>query len=104
MEGICHVSTFKTVTKFLLEFAVKEILKGDCEELTQWKGQAGELKKRLLDEMKKYARQQYPFNERLDSNEVTIMWWKKEKTRRQQEHPGSSGECSKFGLKKLSQC
>ena len=77
MEGIHHVSTFKTVTKFLLEVAVKEILHGDQEELTQWKGRAGEFKKTLLDEMKKYARQQYPFNERFDSNEATITWWKK---------------------------
>lgn len=77
MEGIRHVSTFKTVTKFLLEVAVKEILQGDRDELTQWKGRAGEFKKTLLDEMKKYARQQYPFNERFDSNEATITWWKK---------------------------
>lgn len=77
MEGIRHVSTFKTVTKFLLEVAVMEILHGDHEELTQWKGRAGEFKKTLLDEMKKYARQQYPFNERFDNNEATITWWKK---------------------------
>ena len=77
MEGIRHVSTFKTVTKFLLEVAVKEILHGDRKEFTQWKGQAGEFKKTLLDEMKKYARQQYPFNERFDSNEAIVTWWKK---------------------------
>jgi hypothetical protein len=77
MEGIRHISTFKTVTRFLLDVAEKEILHGHREELTRWKGRAGEFKKTLLDEMKKYARQQYPFNERFDSNQATITWWKR---------------------------
>jgi hypothetical protein len=77
MEGIRHVSTFKTVTRFLLEVAEKEIIHGHRKELTQWKGRAGEFKKTLLDEMKKYARQQYPFNEKFGDNQAAITWWKR---------------------------
>jgi len=77
MEGIHHISTFKTVTQFLLDIAEKEILHGHWKELTRWKGWAGEFKKTLLDEMKKYARQQYPFNERFNDNQATITWWKR---------------------------
>ena len=75
MEGILHVSTFKKVTLFLAETAEKEILYGDKDELTRWKGRAGEFKKALLDEMKRYARQQYPFNQQIDSNQAIVTWW-----------------------------
>ena len=75
MEGILHVSTFKKVTLFLVEAAEKEILYGDKDELTRWKGRAGEFKKALLDEMKRYARQQYPFDQRIDSKQAIITWW-----------------------------
>jgi len=75
MEDILHVSTFKKVTVFLLETAEKEILHGNKEELTRWKGRTGEFKKVLLDEMKRYARQQYPFNQRIDSTRAIITWW-----------------------------
>jgi len=75
MEDIFHVSTFKKVTLFLLEIAQKEIFYGDKLELIQWKGRAGEFKKTLLEEMKRYARQQYPFNQQIDSNRAIIAWW-----------------------------
>ena len=32
-------------------------------------------KKTLLDEMKRYARQQYPFNQQINSNYTLITWW-----------------------------
>lgn len=75
MEDILHVSTFKKVTKFLVETAQNEILHGDNVELTRWKGRAREFTRVLLDEMKRYARQQYPFNQRIDSNRAIITWW-----------------------------
>jgi hypothetical protein len=75
MEGIAHVPTFKKVTMFLVETAEKEIHYGDKAQLTRWKGRAGEFKKVLLDEMKRYARQQYPFNQRIDTNRAIITWW-----------------------------
>ena len=75
MEDIVHISTFKKVTLFLLETAQREIFHGNKPELLQWKGRAGEFKKTLLDEMKRYARQQYPFNQDIDSNCTMITWW-----------------------------
>lgn len=75
MEDIVHVSTFKKVTLFLFETAEKEIIHGDNPKLIQWKGRAGEFKKTLLEEMKRYARQQYPFNQEIDSNCTMITWW-----------------------------
>lgn len=76
MEGIEHISTFKTVTKFLVETAQKEILHGHREEFTRWKGRAGDFTAALLEEMKKYARRQYPFNNKVDKNVSIIVWWK----------------------------
>lgn len=76
MEGIEHVSTFKTVTKFLVETAQNEILHGHREEFTRWKGRAKKFTAALLEEMKKYARRQYPFNNKVDENNGIIVWWK----------------------------
>ena len=75
MEDIVHVSTFKRVTLFLVETAQKEIMYGDKPDLIRWKGRAGDFKKTLLDEMKRYARQQYPFNQQFDENRAIITWW-----------------------------
>ena len=75
MEDIIHVSTFKKVTLFLLETAEKEILHGDKPELIIWKGRARDFKKTLLNEIKRYVRQQYPFNQQIDSNYPLITWW-----------------------------
>jgi hypothetical protein len=75
MEDILHVSTFKRVTLFLVETAQKEIIYGNKPELVKWKGRAGDFKKTLLDEMKRYARHQYPFNQRIDENCTIITWW-----------------------------
>ncbi|KAF8914403.1 hypothetical protein CPB84DRAFT_1841112 [Gymnopilus junonius] len=50
------------VAQFLVTASQKEILFGDNEKLTKWKGRASDFKKKLLDEMKRYARQQFPFN------------------------------------------
>jgi hypothetical protein len=75
MEDILHISTFKRVTLFLAETAQKEIMFGDKPELTRWKGRAGDFKKALLDEMKRFSRQQYPFNQQFDENRAIITWW-----------------------------
>ena len=74
MEGIRHISTLKAVTRFLLEVAKKEILHGHREESTRWKGREGDFKNTLLDEMKKYARQQSLLNENFGSNQAIITW------------------------------
>ena len=76
MEGIKHVSTFKTITKFLLETAQNKILHGHWEEFTKWKGWAGDFKAALLEEIKKYAHQQYLFNNKVDKKRGIIVWWK----------------------------
>jgi hypothetical protein len=75
MEDILHISTFKKVTLFLVETAEKEILHGNKDEFTRWKGRANEFMRVLLDEMKRYARQQYPFNQRIDPNQAVTTWW-----------------------------
>jgi hypothetical protein len=75
MEDILHISTFKKVTVFLVETAEKEILHGNKDEFTRWKGRASEFMQVLLDEMKRYARQQYPFNQQIDTNQAVITWW-----------------------------
>lgn len=74
-DGISHVSTFKTVMGFLLETAESEVFHGHKDELTKWKGRATEFKNQLLGEMKMYARQQFPFNNRFDSDKAEITWW-----------------------------
>jgi hypothetical protein len=75
MEDILHVSTFKKVVLFLVETVQKEIMYGDKPDLTRWKGRAGDCKKTLLDEMKRYARQQFPFNQQFDENRAITTWW-----------------------------
>ncbi|KDR75453.1 hypothetical protein GALMADRAFT_140951 [Galerina marginata CBS 339.88] len=75
MEDILHVSTFQKVTLFLLDTVQKEIVHGDKPELICWKGRAGDFKKTLLNEMKRYAHQQYPFNQQIDGNHAVITWW-----------------------------
>ena len=76
MEGIKHVCTFRKVVLFLLGVAESEILHAIKPLLVVWKGRAGEFKKVLLEEMKRYARQQYPFNQHIDSKQPIISWWR----------------------------
>lgn len=76
MEGIKHVCTFRKVVLFLLEVAEKEILHGIKPLLVIWKGRAGEFKRVLLEEAKRYARQQYPFNQHIDSKRSILSWWR----------------------------
>ena len=75
MEDILYVSTFKKVTVFLVETAKKEILHRSKDEFTRWKGHASEFMQVLLNEMKGYAHQQYPFNQQIDTNQAIITWW-----------------------------
>ena len=75
LEDILHISTFKKVVLFLVEIAQKEIMYGDKHDLIRWKGRAGDFKKMLLDEMKRYARQQFPFNQQFNENRAVITWW-----------------------------
>lgn len=100
MEDILHVSTFKRVTLFLVETAQKEIMYGNKPELIQWKGRAGDFKKTLLDEMKRYARQQYPFNQQFDENRAIITWWE---ALQGSEHAQILPVSRTFGIKRISQ-
>ena len=75
MEGIEHISTFTTIAMFLVDTAQNEILHGHQEESTKWKGRAGDFKAALLEEMKKYIRQQYPFNNKVNNKNGIIVWW-----------------------------
>ncbi|KAF8808808.1 hypothetical protein BYT27DRAFT_7222703 [Phlegmacium glaucopus] len=76
MEGICHVSTIKTIVQYLLEVAEKEIFHGHKASIVQWKGHAKEFKAIFLEEVKKYAHGHYPFNQQIDEQTATITWWK----------------------------
>ncbi|KAF8817215.1 hypothetical protein BYT27DRAFT_7247457 [Phlegmacium glaucopus] len=51
IEGICHVSTFKTVVRYLLEVAEKKIFHGHRVSIVQWKGCAKEFKAIFLEEV-----------------------------------------------------
>ncbi|PPQ82630.1 hypothetical protein CVT26_001386 [Gymnopilus dilepis] len=74
-SGISHFSTFKRVMRFLVQSAESEVMKGHEEALTKWKGRATEFRNQLLNELKMYARQQFPFNTRVDGNKAIIAWW-----------------------------
>jgi hypothetical protein len=75
MTGICHVSTFKKVVTFLASMAHQEVHHGDKPLLTKWRGRASAFKETLLAEMKKYACQQYPFNQQLYTETAILGWW-----------------------------
>jgi hypothetical protein len=98
MEDILHVSTFKKVTLFLVETTQKEIMFRDKPELIRWKGRAGDFTTTLLDEMKRYARQRYPFNQQFDENCV------KERTSEQRTCPNSPSELHIQLETRMNQC
>ncbi|KAF9477045.1 hypothetical protein BDN70DRAFT_811256 [Pholiota conissans] len=74
-EGIRHVATFKKVARYLLSMAEKEIRHGSKPLLTKWKGHATEFKTTFLEELKRYARHQYPYNQPIDHTRGVITWW-----------------------------
>jgi hypothetical protein len=75
LEGIRHISTFKIVGQYLLGLAHNEILHGHKPSMTMWKGRAMEFKATFVEELKKYARQQYPFNQPVNHTRGIITWW-----------------------------
>lgn len=60
---------------FLLQSSESEIMKGQKEALTKWKGHATDFKNQLLKELKMYARQQFPFNNKVEDDKAMIAWW-----------------------------
>ena len=74
--GIQHPAVFRMATLFLSNVAVKEIQKGHKPTLTQWQNRATEYKNAFLNEMKRYARQQYPYNEPIEQDQSPMNWWK----------------------------
>lgn len=74
--GIQHPAVFRMATLFLSNVAVKEIQKGHKPILTQWRNRATEYKNAFLNEMKRYARQQYPYNEPIEQDQSPMNWWK----------------------------
>jgi hypothetical protein len=74
--GIRHVKTFKTVARFLVDLAEKEIKFGGKDAFTVWKNRAAAFKAQFLGEFKAYARHQYPFNIPVDEKKGVLKWWK----------------------------
>lgn len=64
------------VTIFLSHAVVKEIQNGHKQVLTRWQNRASEFKITFVSEMKRYARQQYPYNEPLRQDQSMMDWWK----------------------------
>jgi len=76
MAGIPHPKIFLEVATFLLKTAVNEILHGIKPLLTKWKGKASIFKWMLFEELGRYVRRQFPFNQSLREGQATVMWWK----------------------------
>jgi hypothetical protein len=74
--GIRHVEAFKTVARFLVDVAEKEIKFGEKEAFIVWKNRAAAFKTQFLSEFKAYARHQYPFNLPVDEKNGALKWWK----------------------------
>ena len=72
--GIRHPAVFRMVTLFLSQVTMKEIQKGSKPALIRWQNHASEFKIAFMDEMKWYARQQYPYNELLGKDQSLMTW------------------------------
>jgi hypothetical protein len=64
------------VTLFLSKVTVNEIQNGSKPALIQWQNRASEFKIAFMNEIKRYARQQYPYNEPLGKDQSLMNWWK----------------------------
>lgn len=78
-RGIRHPSIFKYVATFLAQLAFAEIEHGEKPEFTIWRNRATQFKEQFADELKWYARGQYPFNERLNDTQPHAVrrWWRR---------------------------
>ena len=76
MAGIPHPKIFLGVATFLLKTTMNEILHGIKPLLTKWKGKALIFKRMLFEELGRYVRRQFPFNQSLREGQATVMWWK----------------------------
>ncbi len=75
MEGIRHAILYKTVERYLATIAADEIRYGTNKELVKYKGKGSQFKMKFREELKRYARQQYPFNEPINEEAGIIGWW-----------------------------
>jgi hypothetical protein len=76
-SGIHHPPVFQAVAKFLYQTAINEIGKGEQEAFTRWRGRAPEFDEQFASEIRRYARQQYPYNDSIRKGETISEWWKK---------------------------
>ena len=76
-DGIHHPPIFQAVAKFLYQTAIKEIGTGEQEAFTRWRGRAPEFDEQFASEIRRYARQQYPYNDAIRKGETITEWWKK---------------------------
>lgn len=76
-SGICHPPIFQVVAKFLYQTAIDEIGTGEQEAFTHWQGRAPEFDEQFSNEIRRYARQQYPYNDAIRKGETINEWWKK---------------------------
>jgi len=76
MEGIRHTALYKTVERYLAKIAADEIRHGTNETLVKYQGKGSHFKTNFREELRRYARQQYPFNEPIKSEGSGIVgWW-----------------------------
>ncbi|KAF7760558.1 hypothetical protein Agabi119p4_11234 [Agaricus bisporus var. burnettii] len=73
--GIHNLAAFKRVASFLTNIAEKEIKHGHKAELTMWRNRASLFVSKLLNELKAYTRQQYPFNAPYNEDLGPLLWW-----------------------------
>ncbi|XP_006461004.1 hypothetical protein AGABI2DRAFT_117929 [Agaricus bisporus var. bisporus H97] len=73
--GIHNLAAFKRVVSFLTNIAEKEIKHGHKPELTMWRNRASLFVSKLLNELKAYTRQQYPFNAPYNEDLGPLLWW-----------------------------
>lgn len=63
------------MVSFLTNIAEKEIKHGHKPELTMWRNRASLFVSKLLNELKAYTRQQYPFNAPYNEDLGPLLWW-----------------------------
>ncbi|KAF8057516.1 ribonuclease H-like domain-containing protein [Lyophyllum atratum] len=74
--GILYPTIFKRVVNFLSSAAADEIQHGSKPSLTKWKGLGTGFRKQLLQEVQRYARRQYPYNQPYNIASGVMGWWR----------------------------
>ncbi|KAG6808132.1 hypothetical protein H0H92_005296 [Tricholoma furcatifolium] len=74
--GISFPSTFKRVALFISGVGVKEIRHGKRPQLTKWNGAGQQFRERLLYELQRYGRRQYPYNQPYTEEQGISGWWR----------------------------